>query len=327
MKFHEGRDGASGGQAAKGETPSIETVLKYAEGPIGYWIGRFGRNHPDEHQEEMRQEAIERLLNCYKGIDQYCIEWRGRNPDSDKDAPWRAFVQRHCKGAIQDYIREGRGFKERAERLQEDDEGDDPGGIRHRVDIQNENGETLDAEEVAGIFGRWETDFDKLRPDWDLVARLSSKFEDVHLIAMVWQGYTQEELSAQFGVTRERLSQRIKALLNSLKRPGARRSRKLVQIANAFNLTEHTGLPKVDNGLGRDWDPVDLRRPDSVAHARKENCPPLLEVPECNRQKKGRQKKNHEAHSIRNKETLPNGCPGVSAGGAHKETQEAFPGF
>lgn len=88
--------------------PSLETVLEYARKQADKFLKDRAAHLPPEQKDEVRQEAQIRAWKVYDQI--------------DPEKGWMSFIQWHCKGAILDYLRDGKGFKESAWRDDEKEE-------------------------------------------------------------------------------------------------------------------------------------------------------------------------------------------------------------
>lgn len=80
------------------QKPSLEEVLEYAGKQADKIMNEKASHLPREQKEEVRQNALVRAWKAYE-----CL---------DIDKGWMSFIQRHAKGALLDYLREGKGFKE-----------------------------------------------------------------------------------------------------------------------------------------------------------------------------------------------------------------------
>jgi DNA-directed RNA polymerase specialized sigma24 family protein len=258
--------------------PTLDTVLAYAQDQVNHYLGKHGRDLPHEQKEEVEQIAMTRVIEAYPRID----PTRG----------WKSFIQWHASGAVLDYIRDGRGFEESGWDEKDPDAADAETGaapdaapiepqqqkrpvLRHRVsEVGGRGGEgdaLVNVEDIAAIYGvaiAADGDDALIQPNWDLVARLARADEDVHLIAKLLMGCTQTELQEDFGVSRERLHQRINEFFDRLDSPKHIYDVTVNQIIFAFGMGDLFHMDARDNGWGWDLEPVDLYSQRSVRDAR-----------------------------------------------------------
>lgn len=237
--------------------PTREEVLEYAEKQIKYYIKENASYLPEEQKDEIRQEASIRLLSAYDRI--------------DPEKGWMSFVQSHCWGSVMDYLRSGDGFEESGDKEEEDDPAapktQKAPKLKKRISLTSYDGEDRDLEHILGANGIFIEDEDPsefmVHPNWDLIARLASRDEKVHLVAKILMGCTQTAEADNFGVSRERLSQRIREFFDELDKPENLHSKVINQTIYAFGLSQYFGMEPVDNGVGWDWPPVDLKSANS----------------------------------------------------------------
>lgn len=252
------------------EKPSLETIIEYAEQTISYHMRRMAWSLPEEHQEEIRQNAFLRVINAYQHL--------------DEQKKWKAFVQTHCKGAILDYVRGGDGFEETGWAASDDAAVEPAPGsrLRHRVEIAtDEDGDALEVGEVAGIFGVFsEIDSIEFKPNWDLLSRMAGVDFDLHLIAKLLLGFDQTEIAERYekGITRERLSQKVDEFFARLDSPEFIGNRWIEQTIYALGLCEYYHIPNTDNGQGWNYQAFNLNDPDSFEQAREFYHPSLTGV-------------------------------------------------
>jgi DNA-directed RNA polymerase specialized sigma24 family protein len=244
--------------------PTIDEVVDYARDQIKIFLNKLAPDLPREQKDEISQRALQRIVQAYARL--------------DPEKGWKAFTQTHCRGAVLDYIREGAGFEETAGDPRKDEKrkaNDDElakdiakrcsESLRTRVSMVSDDDRSLDVEEIAGIHGIFAEDPEfEVDPNWNLVARMASVDEDIHLVAKVLLGRTQESLSEMFGVTRERLSQRVQEFVERLDAPEFYHNRWVRQTIFAFGLSGVYGMDKFDEGLGYEFEPVDLLKDETV---------------------------------------------------------------
>lgn len=240
--------------------PEFKEVYEYAQKQVEIYLHKHGSDLPYEQKDEVRQNALMRAWVAYQGL--------------DPERGWKSFIQQHCHGAVLDYIRDGRGFEESGWETKKDDDELDPDTglkvgekwpdrIKHRFEVYDADTETvLDVEEVAGLNGVFfdciDADRSQMNPRWPLVARLASLNERTHLVAMTLLGYSQTELAATFGCSRERLSQMIKEFCLWIDNPENLYSREVNQTIFAFGMSKIFHQPDEDNGYGWNLLPVNL---------------------------------------------------------------------
>jgi len=198
------------------EKPDFIIVYKYAQRQISYYISKFASKHPPEHQQEMAQDALERVWKAYQKFDR---------PD------WKGFIQNHCRGAILDYIKMGRGFAEdnltiknpKPEVLQKY-----PHMLRYRQYPGNtitddeqvvENDPEIVVAKYYEIMAKREPEKVDIVISWDVVAFMSAIDRDLHITAKLLLGFKLTELADIFGVRREHISQRFNAFIKRLDDP------------------------------------------------------------------------------------------------------------
>lgn len=248
---------------AKDPKPSLEEITEYADKMLDVYLGKHAAHLPREQKDEIKQRGFLRLIEAYDRI--------------DAEKGWKAFVQRHCRGTVLDYIRLGAGFEESSlgpsaeERESDEGELDEtyaPQRLRTRViGRDDEKDQTLDVEQVAAVHGIF-TDFEpkeKLKLRWRLIARMAAVDQDIHLIAKMLLGFRLTELAAPFQVSREMLHQRLNAFVERLDDPEFYHDPWVQQTIYAFGLSEHFGMEPRDMGVGWQYEPVDLFDGNSVA--------------------------------------------------------------
>lgn len=238
--------------------PAFEVVRKYAEGSVEFYLNKHAKHVPEEQQDEMRQDAMVRVWDAYQRL----VPDRG----------WKSFIQLHCRGAVLDYLNSGDGAIEDGSVA-----NPESNGLRKRVEIFSEEGTPLEVEEIAALFGIFKGDEEEdvsIAPNWDLVSRLVCESEDLHIIAKILLGFTQEQiaeqLTTQLGktVSRERVSQRIYEFFVRLDEPVKLTDRKTNQMIYALGLCRYYHMPEVDNGYGHDLPAFDVNDEESFRQVR-----------------------------------------------------------
>lgn len=258
------------------EKPMINEVIEYTQKQIKIYIGKHGSGLPDEQKDEVEQDAYVRILDAYDRI--------------DFEGSWKSFVQQHCRGAVFDYIRRSSGFEESELTRKEQDsitcddcgnvtrrtikfqcsecgskngnefEEKKPWRIKNRVSNLSDDGSDFGIDNVLGANGIHDVHFlmKKTQPRWDLIARMASQDNDIHLVGKLLLGFSQTELSGLFRVTRERLTQRFAEFCERLDSPELINSRWVAQTIFAFGLCAEFNMPDRDLGFGWEYEAVDL---------------------------------------------------------------------
>ena len=244
------------------EKPSLEDVIKYARKQLQIYTAKFASNLPFEQKEEISQSGLLRVIEKYDGL--------------DPAKGWKSYVQRHCSGAVLDYIRWGVGFKEQtltpSQKKNEDGElieppeEKKPWRLRKRItpESRNRNGSDVDfencLESILGFNNKFHApvDLSEFRPHWELLARMASQDVDIHLVSKLLLGFTQTELASMFRVSRERLTQRFAEFCKRLDDPEFYNSKWIIQTIYAFGLSHKFNQRNEDLGFGWEYDPVDL---------------------------------------------------------------------
>jgi DNA-directed RNA polymerase specialized sigma24 family protein len=235
-------------EAAKA-SPSKEEVLKYAQGNIRKFIGQYAADLPPEIHEEIVQSANLRILTAYSRI--------------KADKGWRSFVHNHCRGAVLDFIKFGKGFEESRWRakLSDDPNAEYKEKLRERVTpFQDQDS---DVDELAGLNGIADyIDENRIKIHWQLVARLSRKDDACHAFAMWLRGYDATEIAVVLAVSPARIGQLIREFSEMLADPID--DPMVNQMVYAFGLCKVFGMKEIDESLklgfsvGWEQAPVDL---------------------------------------------------------------------
>lgn len=248
---------------------SFEEVYAYAKKSVDYFIAKHAYDFPFDQKEEISQNAMLRVWKAYQDI----------NPEIG----WKSFVQLHCRGAVLDYIKLG-SFEDGFSRATEHDH------LSQRITIESSDGDTLSVEETAALFGVY---FDHHRiekafePQWPLLSRLAGFDEDLHIVAKVLLGFTQEEIADQFGhgqgfsISRERISQKIREFFSRLDSPEFYNDRFTTQAIFALGMGQMFNQPDVDNGFGWDLPVIEIENIESFKRAQTIYSPTLFDFSEA----------------------------------------------
>lgn len=236
------------------QKPTIDEVLKYAKPLTKKFISDFAGDAPIEHKEEIEQSAYLRLIEIY--------------PTIDADSGWRSFVYTHCRGAVLDFLRLGKGFAEERQSIRKDElhGSTNVNKIRERISSHSDDGELFDVDQALGengIFaGRLSLDAVNIR--WELVARMAGNDAALHAFAKWIRGFTLEEMAPTFGVTRPRVGQLIQEFMAKFDDPKLAGDTWFLQSCYAFGLCTALGIPDLDqsvvmgHSIGWGLIPVDL---------------------------------------------------------------------
>lgn len=238
------------------QKPSLEEFLQYAQDQIKIYINRNGSSLPFEQREEVEQDAFVRVLEAYSRL--------------DNDKGWKSFIQLHCRGAVFDYIRSSSGFGESdlpkkikdpitGEMIEEPDKK--PWRLKERVsNVQTIDDADQEVDQTLGAHGVYDVHdlFKETNPRWELIARMASQDNDIHLVGKLLLGFSQTELSGLFRVSRERITQRFSEFCARLDAPDMMGSRWVAQTIFAFGLCDRFNMPDRDLGFGWEYEAVDL---------------------------------------------------------------------
>lgn len=214
--------------------PSIEEVIRYATPQVRKFIGEIASDLPIEQREEIEQDAYLRLVSAYDAI--------------DAELGWKSFVYLHCRGAVLDYCKFGRGFHEKRWSIasEEGPGSSNPGKMRSRLDLVAD-GEDVDIDHVLGMNGAAvEAAVDVVKIRWELVERMASQDECLRAFASHIRGNGIEELAPTFGLCRARVGQLIQAFAARFDDPELADCPWFKQTCYAFGLCKHMGMPDVD---------------------------------------------------------------------------------
>jgi len=233
--------------------PTLEEVLKHAKGTIWKFINAYAGDIPAEHKEEIFQLANVRLWKAYDRL--------------DPEKGWKSFIYFHAEGAVLDYLKDGKGFRETAGRLlqKRDKLQSKSRGIFDRVTIQDEKDQDLGVERIAGINGVFSS-FDPTQVNirWDLVAHMSRTDDIIHAFALYLKGYSMDEIGRVFRLCEARIGQMIAAFSARFDSPKWAMDPWFFQMVYAFGLAHQFDMEDADAseifGFTIAWDsiPVDL---------------------------------------------------------------------
>jgi hypothetical protein len=224
--------------------PTIDEAIKYAQRQIEYYKQRIARYESVEHQEEMAQEALFRVFRKHKHM---------------RAEGWRAFCQRLIKGAFIGYLRVGKGFEERKKSLRHANGGAPFVRLSPKPNDENEMTHEKILDLKIGGIQLEEIEFDGV--DWDLISRMARGDHGLHIL--VRHFFREEPMSTLtdiFGVSRERIGQRLQDFLDGFNGPPLKYSSWRRQVIFALGLSCAFDLPSVDTGEGWTYEPVDFER-------------------------------------------------------------------
>ena len=244
--------------------PSINEVLNYAKNQVKIQIYKKAAHLPREQHEEIEQEAMTRVWTSYEKL--------------DPNLGWKSFIQKHCFGAVLDYLKGGLNDTENEV------------GMQRAEIISKEEGEPLSVDETAGFFGVFDELYKTtsiMKPNWDLLSRLAGKDDDLHIVCKVLLGYSQEQIAEQIGggdaskeLSRERISQRVREFMTALDDPMNLFNPKIEQYIFALGLSAFFHMSEVDTGYGWSFQEFDLNAEDSFKQVREHYTPTLFDMNE-----------------------------------------------
>lgn len=234
------------------ENLSIEEVLSYAKPMVWKWISKLAKSIPREQQEEIEQEAYIRLLKKY--------------PEIQSELGWKSLVYNHCRGAVLDYLKAGKGFQEDKAILK------DSNGKKtfNRLSLHDVDDNDLSIDHILGKNGAFfEKNPDKIEINWELLARMSSEDPCLHAFVKYIRGITLDKMAPVFGVKIARAGQLVQAFVDRFDDPEYADCPWFKQCCFALGISEHLGMGLVDQSgervgglefasLGWKLEPVDL---------------------------------------------------------------------
>jgi RNA polymerase sigma factor (sigma-70 family) len=235
--------------------PTFDEVVAYATPLIRKIITESAPDAPREHQEEIQQEVFKRLWQAYATL--------------DADGGWKSYVYNHCRGGVLDYMKFGKGFQESKWSLHGETKKGRAPKMTRRSDLTHDPEDEPDIDTALGAAGVFaEMVCDPVLINWALVARLSSKYEELHAFAKYLRGYSVEEIAPHFGLCRTRVSQLIQAFIGWFDDPDRADDPWFKQICFALGVCRHLGMAEIDQAtmthsgarmrMGWDLVPVDL---------------------------------------------------------------------
>ena len=233
------------------EKPSIEKVLDYAKFMIDHFVRKKAIDCPMEHKEEMQQEAFERILKSYARL--------------DATKGWKSFVFNHCRGAVMDYQKFGKGFAEDRWSLQPSTKKKKSKGlISQRLDFDRDDQNlTLDGVMMsAGLFAQ--INQDPVHIKWDLVSRMAAQDEIIHVFAKFLRGFEIMELAVFFDLSRSRIFQIIELFVARFDDGELIDDPWFKQTCYAFGICRKLGMKDQDQSeiykmaVGWSFKPIDL---------------------------------------------------------------------
>ena len=248
--------------------PSIEVVYAYAVKSTEYHIRENANNLSEEQKEDVKQEAMIRVLEAYDRL--------------DPEKGWKAFIAKHCWGAVLDFLKGG-SFEDGLGGISVNEDA-----LKFRVEIKNEDNEVISVENTAAIFGFF-TDpsiEERFAPNWDLLSKMAGRDESLMIVAKLLLGFTQEEIAEQRGddlvdtKSRERVSQIVQELFAKMDSPYFLHDRWINQCIFALGLSKVFNMPEHDNGEGHELPSFNLSDPDSFTKARRWIQPSLFDSPD-----------------------------------------------
>lgn len=225
--------------------PTFEEVYSYAKKYIEWNIRKKASKLPKEIKEEISQDAYLRVWQAYENLD----PTRG----------WRSFIRLHCSGALLDYLKGGKGSLE--DSLESE-----------RLEIRDKDGTLLSEEDILGLCNVYHVDGlkkEKFQPNWELLSRLVSLDQDLHIVCKVLLGFSQEAIAAQLiteegkTISRERVGKRVSEFFHRMDSIVNLGDDLTEQMIYALGLCKFYHMPDTDLGLGWDLQHFNLYDPDS----------------------------------------------------------------
>lgn len=221
------------------DKPSLDDVLIYAKAMVRSIVAKNKKvgSLPAEQKLDMEQDAYVRVINAYPEI---------------QPVGWKSFVYTHCRGAVLDYQKAGHGFEEQRWSIAKPEEKNavHAGKISERVVLHNSEGADISIDQVMGKYGAFtELDLDKVKIDWELVARMASQDESLRAFAMSLRGVTLEQMGPVFGVKVARAGQLVQAFIDRFDDPEYSDCRWFKQCCFALGISERLGMAHVDQSL------------------------------------------------------------------------------
>ena len=226
-------------------------MLAYAKFMIDHFVRKKAMDVPVEHKEEMQQEAFERILKSYARL--------------DASKGWKSFVFNHCRGAVMDYQKFGKGFAEDRWSLQKaSKKRASSTRMTQRLDLDRDDQNlTLDGVLMsAGIFAQ--IDQDPVHIKWDLVSRMAAQDEVIHIFAKFIRGFEILELAEFFDLSRSRIFQIVELFVARFDDPDLIDDPWFKQTCYAFGLCRKLGMKDQDQSeiyrmsIGWSFKPIDL---------------------------------------------------------------------
>lgn len=227
--------------------PSFDEVFAYATKSADHFIRKLAGQLAPEIKEEISQEALMRAWTAYEKLDAA----RG----------WKSFVQMHCRGSVLDYIKAGKSGV-----------ASELGSHCVELTMDMDDSESASFESTMGYFGiNSQTGIDKapFTPNWALLSRMCAVDDNLHIVAKMLMGFTQrqiaEHMTSTAGVTisRERVSQRLYEFFDKFDNPEYFGDPWTEQSIYALGLCSHYHMKEVDNQVGWELMPVELKGPES----------------------------------------------------------------
>lgn len=221
------------------EKPSLEEVLRYAKGNIMRFLGQYAADLPQEHKEEIEQTVYLRLIRAYEGL--------------DADAGWKSFVFNHCRGGVLDYVKFGKGFEESKWSIQKEETNESKHVHKIRTRMQEAFGwqndqESEGVEEVLNslrLGDEWSPE-ESVSIRWRLVSQMAAQDINIHAFAKYLIGFSIEDISKNFNVSKARVSQLIQEFLDRFDSPKLSNDPWLMQTIYAFGLCKHFEIEDCD---------------------------------------------------------------------------------
>lgn len=286
--------------------PDFKDVYAYAQKSAQHFIRKIARHLSEAQQEEISQDAMLRVWQAYKDLDvskgwksfmQFhcrgaCLDYikAGRsdieaeltaNDPKDKSKLERETVVYKYKHTTVN----ADGLRSKEVKISRDQIKAVQTNQRikaKRVEIignDEDSGEILSIDDTCALLGITENGFELnqnlFSPNWELLGRLVADDENLHIIAKILLGFSQEQIAEQFGtslgstISRERISQRLYETFSKFDSIENLNSITVKQSIYALGLCKYYHEPEIDQGIGWDKECFDLSHPDSFKQVRK----------------------------------------------------------
>lgn len=224
------------------DKPDFKEVYAYAMESVSYNIRKIAAHLPNDQKEEIQQEAAIRVWKAYQKL--------------DASKGWKSFIQRHTKGAVQDYLKLGHGNIEDGFVSNEAMDG-----LKFRISNSGfDDDSDIDCVDqtlaLHGVNSESQYHEEKFKPRWELLSRMAGQDDDLHIVCKMLLGYSQRQIAEQYTsskkgvISRERISQRIYEFFDRLDNGEFINDEWKNQCIFALGLSGYYNQKEIDNRLG-----------------------------------------------------------------------------